>query len=494
MIEKRLPSVIGKKGVIWATLLDISQCYFAFFLTCVVIPQWAWSQNTDYEVTDNPSFETVPWSDLQAGDRVRIHWQANSYRGVRITFNGEAEQPAIISGVEGPNGELPVVSGDVRIHGAWGVIEGVEIAGQAESGAIVQIGASHIVLRNNNIHGRPQDLDLDNDWRALSYDCVKILAGNPVQNEDIRITDNEISYCTGDVIDVTGAKNIVYRNNHLHHFWIMQIKGGTEDILVERNRMHDSRLGITGGGMGCDFGYCGSVVLPTLPIEDRFVARNVNIRNNVIYDVRRWCAIGALGWQKARIYHNTFYDLGSNVWVMVLRKAGSDFLDDLAGEYAANNPSEIDDCSYGKSPCWNISFPAKNVEFKNNIVSRDNRLVFHAEQSDSLGGFSAANNIYFNSTTPGDLRFRIEDAYYDLAAFSAELGYDSASLTGNPGFTDADNADFSLSADSPAIDKGMELGVYEDYTGAFRVQQPDIGAYEYKGASPVEPSEFRVAH
>lgn len=461
---------------------------FVFGSTC----EFTWAQNRNYEVTDNQSFETVPWSDLQSGDKVRIHWQPDSYNGTDISFNGEADHPVLISGISGPNGEFPVISGDVRVYGSWGIIEGLEIAGNAESGAILQIGASHIVLRNNYIHGRPQDLDLDNDWRETSYDCVKILAGNSAQNQDIQITDNEISYCTGDVIDVTGAKNIVYKNNHLHHFWIMQVKGGTEDILIERNRIHDSRLGITGGGMGCSSRYCGSIVLPTLPVEQRFVAKNVTIRNNLIYNVRRWCAIGALGWQNADIYHNTFYDLGPNAWVIVLREEGSDFLDDLAREYAANNPGEIEECSYGKTNCWNISFPAKNVEFKNNIVHRENRIIFHAEQDDSLEGFSSGNNIYYNSSSPGDLLFRVEDSRHDLAAFSSNLGYDSGSYTDNPGLTDPDNADFSLHTTSFAVNKGLYIDVIEDFTGTDRVQQPDIGAYEYTGTQIQAPFNLNI--
>jgi len=50
----------------------------------------------------------------------------------------------------------------------------------------------------------------------------------------------------------------------------------------------------------------------------------------------------------------------------------------------------------------------------------------------------------------------------------------------SPGFTDPENFDFSLTQDSPLIDKGDDGSSYlEDIAGSLREESPDIGACEY---------------
>jgi hypothetical protein len=54
----------------------------------------------------------VPWYDLGPGDTVRIFWRADPYREkILISNRGTADQPIRLCGVAGPNGELPVLSG-----------------------------------------------------------------------------------------------------------------------------------------------------------------------------------------------------------------------------------------------------------------------------------------------------------------------------------------------------------------------------------------------
>jgi hypothetical protein len=54
----------------------------------------------------------VPWYDLGPGDTVRIFWRSDPYREkILISNRGTADQPIRLCGVAGPNGELPVLSG-----------------------------------------------------------------------------------------------------------------------------------------------------------------------------------------------------------------------------------------------------------------------------------------------------------------------------------------------------------------------------------------------
>jgi len=55
----------------------------------------------------------VPWESLAPGDSVYIHWRSNAYREKWVIGrSGTPSAPILISGVKGPNGELPVISGE----------------------------------------------------------------------------------------------------------------------------------------------------------------------------------------------------------------------------------------------------------------------------------------------------------------------------------------------------------------------------------------------
>src|SRR6516164_8925078 len=58
------------------------------------------------------SIGAVPWDNLQPGDQVLIHWQANPYHEkILLSASGTASQPIQIIGVPGPQG-LPIIDGD----------------------------------------------------------------------------------------------------------------------------------------------------------------------------------------------------------------------------------------------------------------------------------------------------------------------------------------------------------------------------------------------
>ncbi|MEQ1646680.1 MAG: right-handed parallel beta-helix repeat-containing protein, partial [Pyrinomonadaceae bacterium] len=69
-----------------------------------------------YEVKPNTPMDTiaeVPWGTLQAGDSVLIHWKATPYKEKWVICRqGTEQQPIVIRGVAGPNGERPVIDGN----------------------------------------------------------------------------------------------------------------------------------------------------------------------------------------------------------------------------------------------------------------------------------------------------------------------------------------------------------------------------------------------
>ena len=71
---------------------------------------------TTYEVGPGQTFTSigaVPWQSLNAGDIVRIHYRNTPYKEKWVICRqGTAANPITVQGVAGPNGELPIISGD----------------------------------------------------------------------------------------------------------------------------------------------------------------------------------------------------------------------------------------------------------------------------------------------------------------------------------------------------------------------------------------------
>ncbi|MDB5339826.1 MAG: hypothetical protein JWN70_5445 [Planctomycetaceae bacterium] len=70
---------------------------------------------TLYDVGPNLAYTSigaVPWSGLQAGDTVAIHYRPEAYHEtILISTNGTADAPIRVIGVPGPNGERPIIDG-----------------------------------------------------------------------------------------------------------------------------------------------------------------------------------------------------------------------------------------------------------------------------------------------------------------------------------------------------------------------------------------------
>jgi len=77
---------------------------------------WTWpGLAATYEVGPGQTLANigdVPWESLAAGDEVLIHWRTDAYHEkFVICARGEPDNPIVIRGVPGPNGELPVIDG-----------------------------------------------------------------------------------------------------------------------------------------------------------------------------------------------------------------------------------------------------------------------------------------------------------------------------------------------------------------------------------------------
>jgi hypothetical protein len=81
----------------------------------LVYPTVGWGA-MDYHVGPGQRYTTigiVPWYNLRAGDTVYIHYKSTPYyEKFLISGRGTTTQWIRVIGVPGPNGELPVISGN----------------------------------------------------------------------------------------------------------------------------------------------------------------------------------------------------------------------------------------------------------------------------------------------------------------------------------------------------------------------------------------------
>ncbi len=168
----------------------------------------------------------VPWASLAPGDQVRIHWQDAPYTEKWVICRrGTAAAPIVVSGVPGPQGQLPVIDGRGAATPAglsfWNEARGVVKIGGANVPADTLPG--YLVIENLDIRsGRPPFTFTDASGATQTY------AANAA------------------ALYVEKAEHMVIRNCELRDsgngLFIGAFDGDTQEILVERCFIHDNGI------------------------------------------------------------------------------------------------------------------------------------------------------------------------------------------------------------------------------------------------------------
>jgi parallel beta-helix repeat protein len=111
--------------------------------------------------------------------------------------------------------------------------------------------------------------------------------------------------------------------------------------------------------------------------------------------------------------------------------------------------------------------------FGNHIIIRNN--IFSGNINEN------SKSVWDRYSKGQSKKFTIDHNLFIQGEPSDEFG-DNPVIVDTPGFNDPGNADFSLKAGSPAINKGSQTNIPEmDFSGRARCigNAPDIGAYEY---------------
>ena len=138
-----------------------------------------------------------------------------------------------------------------------------------------------------------------------------------------------------------------------------------------------------------------------------------------------------------------------------------------------------------------------NFKFENNtFVATGEHGSRVLQCTNNFSAFQLKNNIFYSNiqiANNGNFT-HTNNLYYMVNMINGSgVGYtlSTGEKTGNPLFVNLGAGDLHLQSGSPAIDAGINLGYSKDYedktvpVGA----APDMGAYEYGGASTLSPSQ-----
>jgi len=404
-----------------------------------------------------------------------------------IIFDGISENEIRILPAPGAEGNVSF-RGRFNIKGSYGKISGIEMYTTSRYSVLSVSEAEYITFEKNIIHG------------SRYYDCVHLFR----DGNNISIVNNEIYDCgqdpdnttdQGDAVDNTGSNFVLYQNNLIHDAVSgFQIKGGAHDITVEKNTFHSleksSVWGASMGSQGDPDPEWGSMEMhdPSVAIEDRYQAKDLIIKNNVMYNNNSFSIIGPRGWKNFKILNNTIIN-SSGTDIVYMGYATWEFFDSTAISYCQTHNCSSCTSYSGTRPCKKILLHGKSTngeynEIKNNIIYQFGSRILEVENGEEEG-LKISHNLYYSSnfqeSTSG--KFKYLGSRYSLAQFQ-DLGFENLSIVGDPQFQNITNLppNIHLAESSPAIDAGYTTDeVVDDFENDLRPQNflYDIGADEY---------------
>ena len=339
-------------------------------------------------------------------------------------------------------------------------------------------GAQRVISFNNNQH----HIVIDGfvlDGTNVRYEVIKLLGtteeGRPSPHH-IRIINNEIrnagaaqssngqyKYYSAGILTTGRADYVEYINNHIHHNGVTDYDHGIYHTssygLIEGNVIYNNM------GSGVKVGWGQNAV-------------NNIVRNNVIYDNN--AAQGFDGQKKQGRGIGVYAGSGTQVYNNVIwggHKAGIDV------SYNGNN-AQIFNNTISNSMGWGIAVglgPDHSDRVSNAVIR--NNVVYQEVNQPAILDARGINTLIERNLTYGSNATIQRDP-----RSSATIRDNMVNV--NPMFVNAGARDFSLQANSPAVDAGLavpEVGF--DLAGQARPQgrSHDLGAYEVIGSGSAEP-------
>lgn len=454
--------------------------------TLLAVSESVWS--IDYHVDSNPPYQEigdVPWATISAGDRVFIHWRSSPYNEKWVINGvGTEQNPIEIIGVNGPQGQQPVIDG----NGA-STAPGVNFWNEPRG--LIKIGGSNIP--NNAI---PQHIIIENlDIRS---------ARPPFQfTNDSGGTETYSNNAASVYVEI--GQHITIRNNTIHDsgngIFVGANEGQTQDILIQNNYIYDNG------------------------IEGRFYEHNTyTAAIGIIYEGNRFGALrdGALG--------NNLKDRSAGLvvrynWIEDGNRQ-LDLVDAEDSDVLVNHPSyatthvygnvliESDGqgnsqmVHYGGDSGTTSDYRKGDLYFYNNTVistRTGNTTLMRLSTNDETA--HVFNNVYYGTATGSSQALIDDNGVMNIQHNWFKTNWSDCHCTPNgtinnlgniltgstPGFVDFNNQNFKSQNGGDLINQGMaimpgllpEHDLQKEYvkhqktTNRLSSGVMDIGAYEY---------------
>ncbi len=437
------------------------------------------------EVGDNltyPNVNDVPWETLGAGDTVRIHGRPTPYaEKILISTRGSAEQPIVVCGVAGQNGERPVLTGvNARNrlgapYPSWKPFQGfglITVVDKNRWGNTPATKIGNIVIQGLTLtKALPSQPFYDNTgaldtWSTSATGLYIYGAENVVVRGNV-LTDNgnglfvtskgnehEISR------DILVQGNQIYGNGSVTSYLVHNIYTEASGIVFENNYLGQTRPGAKGANL-----------------KDR--SAGLVIRNNWIESAARTLdlvdpqesygvMINEPDMHETHVYGNVFVNTPPNVSGSMIHYGGDSFDDctDLAACWSYRNGTlhfynntvyiRMDQLQSYRINLFHLSSNFETVVLTNNIIHRTSSTPGATPTTLQLmttnQGKVPLGNIVFRTNW-------MQQGYvYSNAPIGGTVqGEENLILGTDPGFTDKAQWDFSLSPTSPALGRGEEL-------------------------------------
>ncbi|MFC1585613.1 polysaccharide-degrading enzyme [Fibrobacterota bacterium] len=437
-------------------------CLLFSFCTLITSPAWA----DLYEVGPGKSLSNVndvPWEDISGGDTVLIYYRSDPYREkFAINNSGSENNPLVIMGVLGPNGERPVL--DARNASAR---PGVPYNNQDRCIIKLQNTPQYVVIANLELtSARPGNSYTTSSGGSGQYrtnaSAVYVETGRHLLFRNMVFKDcGNGFFSTGSSEDIVVEHSHFYENGIVGSIYEHNNYTSSNGILFQYNRF----------GALCD-GCSGN------SLKDR--SAGTVVRYNWIESTNRMLDLvesggraGDPAYHETHVYGNIIIDDGS----------GNNFMVHYGGDNGGTSGYRKGTLYFYNNTCITTrsgtemiirgSTDDEHVEFVNNIVyaSRGTPRILG-----NAGSMNAYNNWFVSGYDPG-------------SGFSDEGG----NVTGSdPGFVDFDAQDFRLQDDSPALNGGVDVTGLDGFQPleyeyvSHQLGQPkrwedapDMGALEY---------------
>ncbi len=396
----------------------------------------------------------VPWETLEPGDSVFITWRPDPYREKWvINRKGSEQQPITVSGVAGPQGQLPVIDGvnatTRQALNYWNEERGlIKIGGSSIPVQDVSEGnyASHIIIENLDIRSARPPHTFTNDSGSQSNYASNAAA-----------------------VFVELGTNITIRNCIIHDsgngLFVSANGGNTREIMIEGNHIYDN--GIDGSiyhhntytaAIGITYQYNLMSGLRAGALGNNLKDRSAGlvVRYNWIENGNR--QLDLVDAEDTDVIVNNPAYRTTHVYGNILKEADGEGNSQLVHYGGDSGNLSI----YRKGTLYFFNNTIISTRSGNTTLMRLSSNDEYAEVFNNILYATAAGSRFALLSSEGELKLRnnwLKDGWtISHSFFNGLLDDDNSAILGStPGFSDEGAGDYHLGEDSPALDAGIAI-------------------------------------